>query len=507
MLKLLHRVAPGRLGLNTQQSAEELTTDWCITASNAILDSTGRIAARKGTKRQHSTSVGASTQVKSIWEYKDSSSNVIEIFAAGNKIYKLDTSGGTTTDITGTITTPTADNWKFQNFNGKCIGFQSGHAPIVLSSVSGSFADIALSGTNQPTTSAADVLSAFGYLFVLDGTDLLISDALDETSWNTVYDLKTVWTKGMDTAVTVQTFNGYLFIFGQDSTIVYAHPETPSSMTLTDILDEGCIARDSVAFTGTDLIFLSKSGVHSLGRVLIQKSSPLSLLSSAVKDSLVYYANISTAANIKAGYDTYNDQYILSFPASTLVYVFKLVPSGNPVVTTWARLIYSIHETFGQKLHFGTEDGYVVNNQDYLDDVNFDATGGTTYYWEVKFGYTSFASELQAVEVQHRRKIIKDYSVLLTHPAGGTVTLAWSYDFTGNYDSSAVTATKITQAEYGVAQYNVDEYSSTPVPEPLASSPSDEGNVVSFSVATYVNGYPVACQALTSRFKFGRMSI
>ena len=507
MLKLLHRVAPGRLGLNTQQSAEELTTDWCITASNAILDSTGRIAARKGTKRQHSTSVGASTPVKSIWEYKDSSSNVIEIFAAGNKIYKLDTSAGTTTDITGTITTPTDDNWKFQNFNGKCIGFQAGHAPIVLASVAGTFADIVLSGTNQPTTAAVDVLSSFGYLFVLDGTNLLISDALDETSWNTVYDLKTVWTKGMDTAVTVQTFNGYLFIFGQISTIVYANASTPSTLIKSDILDEGCIARDSVAFTGTDLIFLSKSGVHSLGRLLIQKSSPLSLLSGNVKDTLVYYANTATAANIKAGYDTYNDQYILAFPDSTLVYVFNLVPSGNPVVTTWTRLIYSIHETFGQKLHFGTGDGYVVNNQDYLDDVNVDGTGGSTYYWEVKFGYTSFANELQVAALQHRRKILKDYSVLLTHPAGGPVTLAWSYDFTGNYTSSAVTATAITQAEYGVAEYNVDEYSSTPTPEPLAGSPSDEGNVVSFSVSAYVNGYTVACQALTSRFKYGRMSI
>ena len=63
----------------------------------------------------------------------------------------------------------------------------------------------------------------------------------------------------------------------------------------------GCVARDSVQDTGTDLIFLSDSGVRSLGRTIQEKSNPIGNVSKNVRDDIIYYTGVETG-NIKSVY-------------------------------------------------------------------------------------------------------------------------------------------------------------------------------------------------------------
>jgi len=53
----------------------------------------------------------------------------------------------------------------------------------------------------------------------------------------------------------------------------------------------GCVARDSVQHTGTDIVFLSDSGVRSFGRVIQEKSMPMRDISRNVRNDLVRYVS------------------------------------------------------------------------------------------------------------------------------------------------------------------------------------------------------------------------
>ena len=58
-------------------------------------------------------------------------------------------------------------------------------------------------------------------------------------------------------------------------------------MILADTVEGvGCIARDSVQHTGTDILFLSDSGVRSFGRTIQEKSMPMRDISKNVRTDL-----------------------------------------------------------------------------------------------------------------------------------------------------------------------------------------------------------------------------
>ena len=243
--------APAFFGVNTQRKADILPFQWATKADNCVIDDSGRVAARKGYQNINDAAISASPSPRASFEYIDASGNILEIYAAGNAIYKM--VGDVATDISGSITTPSADNWSFQNFNGKVVGYQDSHAPIVLSTVGGSFADVTLAGTQQPSTATDSCLASFGRIWALDGTDLKYSDSLIETDYNGVFDLTTVWLAGMDIPVALAEFNGHLVIFGKQSITVYADPWDVANMYVVEnIGGMGCIARDSIQHVGDD---------------------------------------------------------------------------------------------------------------------------------------------------------------------------------------------------------------------------------------------------------------
>ena len=108
-------VAPGFYGLNTQEASVSLQQNFALIADNAVIDSYGRIGARKGYTTT-STSDAANT-IYCIHEHvnKDASSTIY--FAAGDKFYSMAVDGTVTTEYTDP--TPASDgNWQAMSFNG-----------------------------------------------------------------------------------------------------------------------------------------------------------------------------------------------------------------------------------------------------------------------------------------------------------------------------------------------------------------------------------------------------
>ena len=85
----------------------------------------------------------------------------------------------------------------------------------------------------------------------------------------------------------------------------------------------GCIARDSVQHTGTDILFLSEDGVRSFSRTIQEKSMPMRDLSNNVRTDLTSLIGQQTNP-IKSVYSADEAFYLLVFPDSQTVYCFDM---------------------------------------------------------------------------------------------------------------------------------------------------------------------------------------
>ena len=503
--------APGTLGLNTQEENTQLSNAWATKAENCVFDDTGRLSSRKGWQYSHATAVSGSPDIEQLHEYIDNTGQTLTIFAANSKLYKI--VSGTITEITGTITTPTANNWKFVNFNGKCIGFQSGHSPIVLATVGGSFADISLSGTQQPTTAANEVMAAFGRAWCLDGTDLKYSDSLDETAWNGVFDLSTVWLAGIDTPVALAEFNGHLVIFGKTSIVVYNNPWNPtgggtldtSQMSLVEnIAGVGCIARDSVQNIGSDIVFLSNKGVRSLGRTIQEKSMPLLDLSVPVNDDLIYDVNQENVNNIRSVFAQQDGFYLLSLPTIDKVYYFDLrsqTAQGTYRIATWTATLNSMLSKQSGEVCFGLA-GYIGEYSGYLDGVASDGSGGSTY----KMSYHSTWTDL-GEQVSQFIKLAKKFQCLVYGGRGQVMTVKWAFDYLDSFNSTNKTITGTTEiSEWNIFEWGTGEWGGGDLFYKIKSALSNSGRVLKIGLDIDVNGSQVSIQQITLQAKLGRIA-
>ena len=203
--------------------------------------------------------------------------------------------------------------YKFVNFNGWCVGHHPGNVPIVATTSGGNFS--AGGGTQY---NGDDVLAAWGRLWVIDSSantlyysDLLINNFTGGSSGS--FDLAKYWPNGMDAAIAIAEWNDYLVVFGRKSIIIYENPDDPTtSMAIADIIEGvGCIARDSVQQIGSDLAFLSGSGVKSLGRVIQEKSLPQRDISKNVRD---YVVSLATSTETVKSLYSESERFYLYYP-------------------------------------------------------------------------------------------------------------------------------------------------------------------------------------------------
>lgn len=514
-LQNLTIAAPGFFGINTQDSPIGIDPAYASIADNCVIDQFGRVGARQGYElvtTNGSSVLGTSRGITGMLEYI-SRANVTTVFSVGNlKIFT-----GTTTLVECTLPagyTITDDDWKIISFNDDVYFFQDGHPP--LESVQGSTTLVLLvttgGGTNQPPP-ANEALAAYGRIWAADlptnKYTVYWSDLLNGSDWHGnasgSLDLTLVWPNGYDEVVALAEHNNFLLIFGKKNILVYTGADNPNATTfqLHDTIEgTGCIARDSIQSTGTDLLFLSTRGLMSLGRLIQEKSLPLRDVSRNVRTDLLNFVATEEQANghresIKSIYSPIDAFYLLTLPDSKVVYCFDVrqpLENGAFRVTTWTSLDPVAFCMFADDtLQMGHSEG-IVKYKGYLD-------GTDTYQMRYFSNPSDFGNASNL-------KFLKKFNLTIIGAYATDITLNWGYDYTEAYTKQVLSfGTTNAIAEYGIAKYGIAEYSGGV--DALINTPSvntgGSGSVVTIGLEAQVNGTSLSIQKIDIHALMGRL--
>lgn len=486
--------APGFFGLNTEDSPTSLPEQYALEATNCVIDQFGRIGARKGW--QYVTTTGGDSLV-SLSEFVKSDGSTETISASATAIYKGEE---TLTDITPAGYTVTDGRYSYATLNDKQYMFRKGSKPVVYDGTSAvAIEDHADYSGTVPEGNIA--VSAAGRLWVANtSTDFTViywSDLLTGMKWDTgssgYIDISKVWPDGSDTITAIASHNGFLFIFGKRQIIIYKGMEDPATMALADtIVGVGCIARDSVQTTGTDLIFLSDTGLRSLQRTIQEKSNPMTDLSKNVRSSLNPFVQAESDHMVSV-YSPEEAFYLLFLPSSNIVYCFDTrapLENGAYRTTTWSALyIQAMLRTRDGRLLFGMENG--------IGEYSGFSDNGLPYYLSYFTNYIDFGAPSNL-------KLLKNLKITVIGGSATDVTLNWGYDYSYAYKKKKFTLSTQVIAEYNIAEYNEGEFNAGVLVNRPTVNASGGGQVVQLGVEAIIDGSPVSIQRLTAQAIVGR---
>jgi hypothetical protein len=509
-LKNITISAPGFLGINTQDSPIGLNPAYASIADNCVIDQLGRVGARKGfvpVSTNGAAVLGTSEGITNILEFI-SRANVTTVFSTGNN--KIFTGTTTLVEVTLPVGYVISDNnWKIVSFNNNVYFFQDGHAPLVSTAGSSTLALLTSSGSNTPPE-GNEVLAGFGRLWTCDLANnkytVYWSSLLAGNDWHGgssgSIDLTTVWPNGYDEVVALAEHNGFLLVFGKKNVLVFSGADSPSSdLQLTDTIEgTGCIARDSIQSTGTDLLFLSNRGVMSLGRLIQEKSLPLNDISGNVRSDLLASVVEEIQSNghrkaIKAVYNPVEAFYLLTMPQSQLVYCFDVrapLENGSFRVTTWSSLTPVGFSMFADdELYMGRPEG-IIKYSSYLDNDQ-----------KYQLRYFSNPNDFEAPA---NLKFLKKFNLTIIGGQATETTLNWGYDYTGDYTKQAFNFGAGNPAEYGIAEYNTTaEYTSSVVINTPKVNASGNGAVLTVGIEAEINNSPFSIQKIDILALTGRL--
>jgi len=526
--------APGFLGVNTQESSVDLSSGYALEAYNCVIDKFGRIGARRGWTKVNSAlnTDLASNKVEFLYNLP----NPDVTFAGGNNKLFTRAGGsatlvtavdGTVADAAGTGTTAytiTANEWM-----GASIVFgegptakphaylaQAGHLPLVYHQLGADHAHTGAYGFNLlsdagsvPTTyaSASDfkpniVIGAYGRTWWADIANdkqtLYFSALLDGTNLATgdsgYLSLVDVFPNG-DEIVGIAPHNGFLIIFGKRNIAIYANPIDVTTLVLSDLVANiGCIARDSIVNTGTDVMFLSESGVRSLSRVIQEKSAPINDVSFNVRDELVAFVESETnREKIKATYYPKDAFYLLTLPTSKYVYCFDLrgrLENGAARVTIWDGIEpAALHVTYTGDLFVGKE-GYIGKYFGFTDNAD-------TY--RLRY-YTNFFD----LGAPTSLKFLKKANFVIVGGIGQNVALKYGFDYINSYRSITKQLRTGTVFQYNIGEYAIAEYSSGLVLEEVQSNLGGSGSIMQLGFEADINTAPLSIQKIDIYVKAGK---
>jgi len=456
-LQSINLVAPAFKGVNTEDSPLAQDPSYADVADNAVIDRRGRIAARKGNDVITTTkTVLSNNSIRAIKEFKDSNGNT-KIFSVGNN--KILSGTTTLVDETPGSYTINADNFKMVNFNDKIYFFQRGYEPLVYDNAGGSVVKLStVTGAAGVTSSmyGNEVLAAYGRLwtadFSSDKSTIYWSDLLIGHDWSGgtsgSIDISKVWPDGYDEIVALAAHNGLLIIFGRTSIVVYQGAEAPATMVLVDtVKGVGCVDRDTVQHTGTDVLFLSQTGLKSFGRTIQEKSMPISSLSSTITKDIIQ-ATQAEGGFFRSVYSPEESFYLLAFTGQNLIYCFDVrgtLENGAYRATRWINTGFTCFSRLDDgSLYIGSSLG-IGEYKNYRDN-------GDTYRFRYYSPSLTFGDSA-------RLKFLKKTRPIIVGGNGYTVSFRYAYDFENNFKQVAFT---IPNAD--AAYFNENEFGSNSVP-------------------------------------------
>jgi len=515
-LQIFSISAPGFYGLNTQDSPLDLSAGFALRANNCIIDQYGRIGCRKGYANINTSSgnLGAN-DVGAIHELIESDGTSTVLFAGNNKLFKFDGSNNVV-ELTygggGSAPSISANNWSIATLNNIAYFFQTGHDPLIYDpSVSTTTYRRVTekSGYVGTVPSANIVVSAYGRLWAASTSSnkvtVYFSDLLAGHVWSTgtagSLDISRVWGNGVDEIQSLAAHNGRLFIFGRNQILVYDNPTTPQDLVQSDsIIGTGCIARDSVKAIGTDILFLSNTGVRSLMRTIQEKSLPFRDLSKNVRNDLMSIVATEDLTQIKSVFSEVNAFYLLTLPSVKQIYCFDTrgqLQDGSSRVTVWDSINpKSLYSKRNGDLLFG-KTGYISLYSTYRDN-------GSIY----RFQYYTNHADLGNVA---QTSVLKKLTVVIIGGSSQYITFKWAFDFDQNYlsDNSFIPTQGVS--EYGIAEYGANAspiayYSGGIALRTLSVSATGAGKIVQTGYEADIDGDVLSIQKIEIQAKNGKLS-
>ena len=491
-LQSINLVAPAFKGVNTEDSPIAQDPSYADVADNAVIDKRGRIAARKGIDviTTDKTELGTDYVHKIHYFYDDAGNEVV--FSAGNN--KIMTGTTTLTDVTPAAYTITTNNWKIVNFNDKAYFFQRGYDPLVYDNATGlrTFT-VANGGATAATLKCHEALAAYGRLWIVDNatdtqtiywSDLLIGSDFTGGSSGSI-DVSKAWPDGYDEVRALAAHNNTLIIFGKHSILVYGGASSPANMALVDtVAGVGCICRNSVQHIGTDVLFMSNTGLRSLGRTIQEKSLPISDLSLNVKTEIISLINNRTLPTASV-YSPENSFYVITFPDQLTAYCFDLkgrLENGAYRVTRWTSIP---HKSFEVKtdgtLYIGTTDG-IGTYSGYVDNT-------TAYRFRYYSPGLTFGDPAKT-------KLLKKLRPTLVGATGATVFMKWAYDLATDFKTYEFTVGNQVPAYYGVDEFAIGEFTGGELTTRNSVQATGNGSIITIGLEADIDGSALSLQEI-----------
>ena len=501
-LNSINLVAPAFKGINTEDSPLAQDPSFAEVADNAVIDQRGRIAARKGLSviTTNKTELG-SAKIRAIKEFKNDAGTT-KVFSVGNN--KILSGTTTLADETPGGYSISADNWKMVNFNDSIYFYQRGYQPLIYNTVAsgtsgGANSDVVtLSSVNSAAglTSSMygnEVLAAYGRLwtadFSADKSTVYWSDLLAGHIWSGgssgSIDISKVWPDGYDEIVALSAHNNHLIIFGKRSVVVYSGATAPASMTLADTVSGvGCVDRDTVQATGTDVLFLSQTGLKSFGRTIQEKSMPLSSLSGTITKDIIATL-VAETDFFRSVYHPEENFYLLTFVSEDLTFCFDVrgtLDNGSYRATRWPGTGFTSYNRqdngtllIGSAQGIGKYSGYQDNSAAY------------------RFQYTS--PEL-AFGDPAKLKFLKKLRPTIFGGENSDIFFRWAYDFKSSSSSATITLSSDATSEYNVAQYNIDQFTAGTFTSRNTVNTGGSGGTLSINMESDINGKEMSLQEI-----------
>jgi len=537
-LESVSLLAPGFMGLNTQDSQVGLSSGYATVADNVVISKGGRLSSRYGHKliNQESSVLGEDNYIDSIWRHDIIDGRTYYLANGNNKMFVgkeelvLRGSFRNIVDITPEGVSITGNRWQMQTLpegsgsNAKIytLATQKSNPALVFDVDElgeGRWRKLTDVGTAPLGVTYFDpdsCLSAYGRMWTANITEnpftIFYSDLLEPTNFSTenagILDISSV-VGNNDTIVGLAQHNNFLVIFCENNIVVYDGVEDPDTMKLSDVITGvGCISRDSIKATGTDLIFMSASGVRSLTRTVQEKSMPMRELTLNIKDEVQIGLQYETAPeNIRAGYCEDGAFYVVTLPLNRkIIYIDLRMPleNGSARCTTWSLTNGNLFNCY-----FDDRLGY-----DFIMGVKGGVAkyeGSTDRGDSYDIAYRSAASDLggsgQVIE-----KIVKSATLTVEAAKQQDFVMSYGYDYNRNprkvvvdRDLGSGVFTKYSAATslYGVSKYSAIGIGIHQIKIPLGGA---GGSSFYFGVNATITEEQMSIQKIDIFLKLGKTS-
>ena len=512
-LETVSVLSPGFYGLNTQDSSVTLSSNFALTADNCVIDKFGRLGARQGWEQQTTTGVDelGNLTIEMLAEHVNADDTVVTLSAGNQKLF----TGGidaVLTDVTPNGYTISANNWKVATLNDHALITQKAHETLVYTEsdtpVVQKLADYTGLAQAYGTSYPRDVIAAYGRFWVHDGSTVYWTTDIADTAFpafsggtSGFLNIAAVLPNNVDTITALAAHNDFLIIFCERNIVIYSGANDPlGEFKLSDVIaGVGCVARDSVQSTGNDLIFLSDTGVRSLGRLIQEKSLPMRDLSRNVRDDLLEtmgleFNIVGSFDKVRSVYSEINAFYLLSFPSTSEIYCLDMrqaLEDGSSRVTAWTTKTTAFLRTrsrsllLGKKNGIGLYGGYLDNNAQYR---------------------MKYFSNYMDMENSSMTKMVKKVSITVIGGSGQDFIIKTSYDYLGANFSYPFTINEGLGSEFNIGEYGLAEYTAGVLIDRVNAQVQGTGKVVQIGFEANVEGSEISVQKLDMFVKTGRIS-